>query len=277
MADDVPAPSAIRRRFRAARIEAALTGPGTAIILGGLLLAAVGAYVAGLRGMLAPDAWIYGLAAGLPVLALKVWGDLYDRDDDAVVWRQVLTDAFGPEMRLDPEVTRQARQAIEFRVRLAEAEAKAGSAARARTAPLVARLDGWLDAIVRLAREVSTQRGEASFQSSLATRARSRQGEVKARAGTAGDDDLARQLEATAQGLGAQIASAEGFSRHAEGGLLRLEHAVAAFGAACSQLVLDLLRGDGSAAGLAPTMTAEIGMIERDIARLGAEAPREGE
>jgi hypothetical protein len=173
-------------------------------------------------------------------------------------------------MRLDPEVTRQARQAIEFRVRLAEAEAKAGAAARARIAPLVARLDSWMDAIVRLAREVSTQRGEASFQSGLASRARQRQDEVRARAGTAGDADLAWQLAATAEGLGAQIASAEGFSRHAEGGLLRLEHAVAAFGAACSQLALDLARGVGSTPGLAATVTSEIGLIERDIVGLGA-------
>jgi hypothetical protein len=273
MADDRPAPSAVRRRFRAIRTEAALTGTGTAVLLAGILLAAVGAYVAGLRGLIAPGAWAYGLAAGLPVLGLKVLGDLYERDDDAALWREALAAEFGPDMRLDPEVTRQARQAIEFRVRLAEAEAKAGSAARARIAPLVGRLDGWMDAIVRLAREVSTQRGEASFQSSLAARARSRQGEVQARAGAADDAELARQLAATAEGLGAQIASAEGFSRHAEGGLLQLEHAVAAFGAACSQLALELSRRDGSGADLATVMAAEMGRIERDIDRLGAPPP----
>jgi hypothetical protein len=275
MAEQGSQAAGVRRRFRASRIEAALTGPGTALILGGLLLAAVGAYVLERRGVLVPGAWAFGLAAGLPVLVLKVLGDLFDRDDDAAIWRDVLAAEFGPDMRLDPEVSRQARQVIEFRARLAEATARARPEARRRIAPLVPQLDPWIDGIVRLAREVSTQRSEAQFQSGLASKARSRQDQVQARAGSVPDAGLARQLSDTAAGLGAQIASAEGFSRHAEGGLLRLEQSVAAFGAACSQLSLMLAQaGDADALpALAASMAEGTRMVERDIARIGSQVP----
>jgi hypothetical protein len=275
MTSDGSQASGVRRRFRRYRTEAALTGPGTALILGGLMLAAVGAYVLERRGVLVPGAWVWGLLAGLPVLVLKVLGDLFDRDDDAAVWREVLAAEFGSDMRLDPEVSRQARQVIEFRARLAEATARARPEARRRIAPLVPQLDPWADGIVRLAREVSTQRSEAQFQSGLASKARSRQDQVQARAGTVPDAGLARQLSDTAAGLGAQIASAEGFSRHAEGGLLRLEQSVAAFGAACSQLSLMLAQaGDaGAVPALAASLAEGTRMVERDIARIGSQVP----
>lgn len=266
MTTGLPGGSGLRRRLRAARIEAALTGPGTALILGGMILVAVLVYVLETRGLMRPGAWLIGLAAGLPVLALKVVFDLSDRADEADLWREVLAAAFGPEMRQDPEVSRQARQAIEFRARLADAEAKAGRAARARIAAFVPRLDPWLEAIVRLAREICAQRGEVTFQSGLATKARSRRAEVEARAGRAGDADLAAEMAATLSGLGAQIASAEGFSRHVETGVLRLEHSVAAFGSVCSNLTLLLAREAGATGDIGTRIGQEIEAINLQIA-----------
>jgi hypothetical protein len=275
MAPQALPPSSVRRRFRALRIEAAITSPGSAVILGGLLLTAVGAYVLEQRGVLAPGAWVYGLAAGLAVLGLKVLGDLFDRDDEAIFWRDALAAEFGPDMRLDPEVSRQARQVIEFRARLAEAEARARPDARRRIAALIPRVDLWMDAIARLAREVVTQRSEAQFQTGLASKARSREGQVRARASSVPDARLAQQLSDTAQGLAAQIASAEGFSRYAESGVLRLEQSVAAFGATCSQLVLMLARDDGPDAAAAVTATLDAGLstVRRDIELVAAHIP----
>jgi hypothetical protein len=256
--------------MNAARIEWALTGTGTALLLGGVIIVSVLAYIAGERGMMRPEAWVYGLAAGLGVLVLKVVGELLERGEEAGLWRDVLTAEFGPDMRQDAEVSRLARQVIEFRVRLADAHAKAEAAERRRIAPNLSGLDVWIDGIVRLAREVSALRAEASFQSGLATRARSRRKEVQGQATGSTDHELARQMERTVEGLGAQIATAEDVSRFVESGLLKLEQSVAAFGAACSQLVLALKRGFGTdgVTDIGTKMADEIGVIERQIAMI---------
>lgn len=268
-----PGLPALRRKLRAARIEAALTETGTALLLGFVLVAAAAAYVAGLRGLVLPSAWAIALGAGLPVVAGKMALDALDRSGDAARVRQVLSEAFGPDMAQDTELSRQARMVIEFRARLAEAEAKSGSVGRRSVAGLVLHLDRWLDGMVRLAHEIAAHRGEASFQSGLAARARC--SEISARL-TGADPFLVAQLQATQEGLIAQIAAAEGYARFVESGRLKLEQSVAAFGAVSGE-VGRALSGAGtaqSATALFQRIGEEVGVVERQIARIAAqEAP----
>lgn len=270
-----PGLPALRRKLRAARIEAALTQTGTALLLGFVLVAAAAAYVAGLRGLVLPSAWAIALGAGLPVVAGKMALDALDRSGDAARVRQVLSEAFGPDMAQDTELSRQARMVIEFRARLAEAEAKSGSVGRRSVAGLVLHLDRWLDGMVRLAHEIAVHRGEASFQSGLAARARARCSEISARL-TGADPFLVAQLQATQEGLIAQIAAAEGYARFVESGRLKLEQSVAAFGAVSGE-VGRALSGAGtaeSATALFQRIGEEVGVVERQIARIAAqEAP----
>ena len=79
----------------------------------------------------------------------------------------------------------------------------------------------------------------------------------------------------TGAGLDAQVREAEGFGRIAEDGVLRLENAVAAFGAASSQRVLDLARAqglDGSAVTDA-RIGAAITAVETEARALGSPPP----
>jgi hypothetical protein len=260
--------AALRRRFRAARIERAFTGVGTAVITGGVIIAATTAYVLQSWDMLRTGTWAWALAAGLSVLVLKIAADLFDREDDADLWRSVLTAEFGEGMRDDADVTRQARLAIEFRVRLATAEARATVAARRLIADLQPRLDSWLDGIVRLARRVAAQRGEARFQSGLASRTAQRIGQIRAQAAGASDQAHAAQLQATADGLTAQMQAAEGLQRFLDSGYLKLENSVATFGTLTSQLVLILSRGaeDGGRGRIDAQIGEEIAAVERQLA-----------
>lgn len=269
-----PGLPALRRKLRAARIEAALTQTGTALLLGFVLVAAAAAYVAGLRGLVLPSAWIIALGAGLPVVAGKMALDALDRSGDGARVRQVLSDAFGPDMARDAELSQQARMVIEFRARLAEAEAKSGSAGRRAVAGLVLNLDRWLDGMVRLAHEIAAHRGEAGFQSGLAARARGRHEEITARLPLA-DPALATQLRATLDGLSAQIAAAESYARFVETGRLKLEQSVAAFGAVSVEIGRSLTGAGslGSATALFQRIGEEAGIVERQIARITQEAP----
>jgi hypothetical protein len=255
----------VRRRLRAARQDAALTGTGTAMVAACVILLTVTGYVLQTWGLLRPGAWAWGLGAGVCVLAGKVALDLFDRSADALHWRSVLSDAFGDGMRADAEVARQARLAIEFRTRLADAEGRADRAALRRIEPELSRLDGWLDGIVELARRVAAQRGEAAFQSGLAARARQRRTEIGAKAGATGDPVLAAQLRQTAEGLEAQIRAAEGYVRSVEASHLRLEHAVGSFGAICSQLAL--LLSESGDADVPAALTNRIGAESADVGR----------
>lgn len=268
MAEGLPTASDLSRRLRTARIEAALTGTANALLLGGTGIAAVACFVAEARGALNPGTWMWVLGSGMIVLAGKVALDLADRAGDDRLWRNLLATDFGTTMREDAAVTTQARMAIEFRVRLALAEARAGRAARARVAALMPRLDGWLDGIVRLARQVSVLRGEARFQSGLALRSRQRRVQIEGSGQSA-------QHAATAAALEDHVAAAEGFARFAEDGLLRLEQAVGAFGAAASQLVLELSRdgADAGHGGLDARIGQEVAAVEVQLARIGQLTP----
>ena len=222
--------SALRGRLMLARIEAALLSPANAVLIGLAGIAAVSCLVAESRDMLNPGTWAMAAGAGAVVLAGKIALDLRDRANDDRLWRALLARSFGEAMRDDAQVTRLARTAIEYRVHLAMAEARAARPARRALIPLLPRIDAWLDGIMRLARQVAALRAESRFYVAMGTRNRQRLSELGAGAGA---------------GLNAQVRAADGFGRTAEDGFLRLENAVAAFGAAVSQLVLDLARAQG--------------------------------
>lgn len=248
--------SALRGGLLLARIEAALLSPANAVLIGLAGIAAVSCLVAESRGWLNPGTWAVAAGAGALVLAGKVALDLRDRAGDDRLWRGLLTRGFGDTMRDDPEVSRLARTAIEYRVRLALAEARAARAAGRALRPLLPRLDAWLDGIMQLARQVATLRADSRFHVAMGARNRQRLAEVGAGQGA---------------GLDAQVRAAEGFGRVADDGLLRLENAVAGFGAASSQLVLDLARAqglDGSAVTEA-RIGAAIRTVESEARALG--------
>jgi hypothetical protein len=235
----------VRMRLVLARIEAALTQVANALILGGTGIAAVICAVAESRGLLNAGTWGVVLAGGLGVLCLKIAADLRDRAADDAVWRAALGQAFGTTMRDDAEVTRLARMAIEYRVRLATAEARAGRAARARLAPVLPRVDVWLTGIVRLARQVAALRADARFHTAMAGRAR----------------------EGAGPGVAAQVRAGQGFGEAATAALARLENAVGAFGAAASQLVLALAHPEVAGPFLTDARIAEeIAAVEAELA-----------
>lgn len=252
--------SSLRGGLLRARIEAALVAPSNAVLIGLAGIAAVSCYVAESRGLLNPGTWAIAGAAGVAVLVVKVVFDLQDKANDDGLWREFLARGFGETMRDDLEVTRQARTAIEYRVRLAMAEAKASRPARRALRPLLPRIDAWLESIIALARQVAALRADSRFHVAMGSRNRQRLSEVGAAAGA---------------GLDAQVRAAEGFGRMADDGLLRLENAVAAFGAACSTLVQDLARAqgvEGSAVNDA-RIGAAITSLETDARALEAPPP----
>jgi hypothetical protein len=264
-----PSGEGLKRKFHLARAEAALTDTATALLIGGTGIAAVLARVAETRDLLNPGTWAWVLLAGGVVTAGKIALDLRDRRRAGAVWRKLLVQSFGPDMRADSEASRLARVAIEFRVRLAEAEAVAPRDARARVDDILPRLDTWVELIVALAREVAGLRGEARFQSGLATRVRSRLAEIEGRLDGTDRTQRARLLE-TARALSAQVRSFDAFNAFVDDGALRLEHAVGAFSAAVSQIVLELSRGQSSGVALNPTMVAEIDALERMLSEYGS-------
>jgi hypothetical protein len=268
-------PSVVRARFRAARTEAALTGTGTALIGSGVGLATLLTWLAEGRGMLQPGTWPLVLGGGAVVLAIKVALDLFDRDDDADLWRLVLTQAFGDDMRSDSDVTRQARLAIEFRTRLAAAEARAGRSARASVALLTRRIDHLLDAIVDLARQSAIERGEARFQTGLSSRSGQRLSQIAAQVATAQDPARARSLQNAAEGLASHVRAVDGLARRVDDSYLRLERAVAALGAVTSETVLNLSRGRpvAEAAKLDAQVAEEIRRIRSELHEGAAALP----
>jgi hypothetical protein len=271
----VTSPWVVRARFRAARTEAALTGTGTALIGSGVGLAALLTWLAEVRGMLQPGTWPLVLGGGAVVLALKVALDLFDRDDDADLWRLVLTQAFGDDMRSDGDVARQARLAIEFRTRVAAAEAKAGRAARRSVTLLMLRIDHLMDAIVDLARQTAVERGEARFQTGLSSRSGQRLTQIAEQVSLSQDPAHARRLQDAAEGLASHVRAADGLARRVDDSYLRLERAVAALGAVTSETVLTLSRGRPvpQAGALDAQVAGEIRRIRSDLVESAVTPP----
>jgi hypothetical protein len=203
--------------------------------------------VLGQRGAIAPNAWMIGLGVGLSVVAAKVVADVLDRDDEPLLMRHALVQAFGDSIANDPDLTRMARQGIEQRVRLSEARARApGPAARALD-PALAEMDGWMDQLIALARLVARYRTDARFQSGMATLVRQRLSTMEARATDAGATAIAPRLRQTAGGLQAQLEASGDFTAHVEGLTLRLEHGLSELGAASARIMLALSQGDSAA------------------------------
>lgn len=262
----------IQRRFRFARVEAALTDTTTALLMGGTGIVAVIAAVAETRGVLNAGTWIWVVIAGAMVTLGKIALDFRDKRKAGTVWRNLLNQSFGEDMRSDGESARLARIAIEFRVRLAEAEAAAPLSAQERIAGVLPRLDQWVELIIELARKVAGLRSEARFQAGLAVRVRSRLAEIEGRMAEVEPAQRARLAE-TAHALAGQVNSFDAFNTFVEEGALRLEHAVGVFSAAVSQIVLELSQGELKGSGLASTIGTEITELESKIEELDQTAP----
>lgn len=248
MAGPSPPALPLRRRLRRLRIEAAVTNLGTAVSGGLVVVVATAAYVLGRRGAIAPDAWLIGLGVGLAVVATKAVADLLDRDDEPTLMRHALVQAFGDSIANDPDLTRMARQGIEQRVRLSQAQARApGPVARALD-PVLAEMDSWLDQLIALARLVARHRTDARFHSGMATLARQRLSSMEARTFDAGTMAIAPRLRQTAGGLAAQLEASGDFTAHVEGLTLQLEHGLSELGAASARIMLAVSQGDIAAA-----------------------------
>lgn len=247
MAARSPSARALRWRLTLARIEASLTATANAVLLGGTGIAAVTCFVAESRGFLNPGTWALVALAGGVVLAGKIALDLRDRAGDDHVWRAALGQAFGTTMRDDPDVTRLARTAIEYRVRLATAEVRAPRASRARLGTILPRVDVWLQGILKLARQVAALRTDARFHTAMAGQSRARRD--------------------AGAGVAAQVRAGDGFGQAADAALRRLENAVGAFGAASSQMVLALSHTELGGPGLTQAQIAmEIASVEAELA-----------
>lgn len=250
--------------MRRARIEAAAFSLTVAAVIALTIILGAAAYVAELRGILRPGAAAAVALVGFAVVAALVILGLFDRSNDASLWRGVLRAHFGGRALRDPEVARQADLAVEFRRRLAEAEAKAGRTGVALVQEPLGALDSWLDGIARLAQRVGGLAEEARFHARLADEARARLCEIETQAALTADAATARQLRATAEGLSGQIRTNERFVHFVHGGHLRLEHAVAALGTITAQLVMALSRGEDpvGSAGLETRIGEEIDALE---------------
>jgi hypothetical protein len=246
MTDGPKAALPLHRRLRRRRVWDALADRGSALALGSVLVLVAAAYVLGVRGVLAPVAWQAGLGAGLAFVVLRALLGLFRRDDDPAVLREVLSAHFGDEIRIDPDVTRLARQAIEQRLQLAAARVAAPTALARAIDGLVPALDHRLDFIAVQARAAASRRGAARFQAGMAQMARQRLSEVT-RIADAGDPDTAATARRAADGLSAQVAASGGVVAHAEDRLMALDHAVAELGTLVAQALLHVSKGDREA------------------------------
>ena len=262
-------PASLRLRLRGVRRQAALTDTTTALLAGGTVIAAAAAFVAEMHGVLAQGVWVWGLVAGLAVTAMKVTVDMVDHSDDADSLRALLVSDFGPDLSGDAETARQARLAIEMRVRLERTAAGSGQMG------LLDATDAWLAVIVRLAGQVARLKGEARFQSGLAVRGRSRLGDLTAQSDGSTDPGMARRLTDTARALTTQIAAQEAFVGFVDDAQARLERAVSGFGAVCSQLALVLARGDTETGPLSQAIAQGITALEAELSAL-AQHPAPG-
>ena len=238
-------PSLRRRLFRR-RLSGTLAGRGTALALGAVLIVTAAAYVLGVRGVLAPVAWQAGLAAGLGFVVLRAVLGLVGQRDDPSALREVLAEHFGPEIRADPEVTRLARQAIEQRLQLAEAQALAPTRLARAVDAILPSLDQRLDVIAAEARAAVTGRGAARFQAGMAQLARRRLTEAT-RIADGAESEASATARKVVDGLTAQVQASGGLVAHAEHRLMALDHAVAEFGTVVAQVLLSLSRGDQAA------------------------------
>jgi hypothetical protein len=246
MADRTETPLPLGRRIFRLRIASALTDRGSGLALGVVILVTAGAYVLGVRGMLSPTAWQAGLLAGAAFVLLRSLLRLFDRAEDPTMLREALASHFGEEIRVDPDVTRLSRQAIEQRLQLSAARNEAPAALARSVDLLLPVLNQRLDRIAVEARAAAAQRGAARFQAGMGQMAQQRLTEVTRIASnqTSSSAEIARRA---ADGLTAQVAATGGLVAYAEDRLLSLDQAVAEFGTVVARALLALSKADGSA------------------------------
>lgn len=239
-------PLPLRRRLFRRRIEAALTDRASGLAIGAVILVSAVAYVLGVRGQIAPDAWQTGLLAGGAFVVLRAVLRLFSRIEDPTLLRDVLSQHFGAEIRADPDVTRLSRQVIEQRLQLATARAEAPAALARSIDALIPALDQRLDLIAIEARATASRRGAARFQAGMSQLARQRLTEVTRIADSA-EPGRAETARKAADGLSAQVEASGGLVAHAADRQIALDHAAAEFGTIVAHALLALSKGDRAA------------------------------
>lgn len=232
----------LARQFRNLRREAVLLAPGTALVLGMSALAMLATWQAAELGLLLPASTLWVAAVGLAAASIKLVFDLRDRSRDPVLWRDLLLEIFSPDAIEDPEIRRLALQAIDLRVHVAEAEAKAEDQARTVMASTMPALDRLTGTIARLITRLDAARRESAFQKGLATSARDRLAQLQSQQQVALDGEFRQLIERAMDGLKSQVVAFHRIDLVAESGHLKLEHAVAVLGTICAQVMLVLNR-----------------------------------
>ena len=220
---------------------------GGALGLSAVLAAA--AYVAQVRGLMAPGAWMAGLGAGVLWVVVAA---LVPRPMDDEMARGVLLAAFGADVGRHPETARPVRALIEPRLRLAEAVARhpvgtrieagieAGIEARIE-ARIEAGVDGQIARLVPVAQKAAQHRLGLQFHAAMASAAGQRlDGHNLKERGPEGHGPEGRGLEG-------QRAATGDMARHAEAARVALEQEVAAVSALVARVTLALVQGDQAA------------------------------
>jgi len=192
-------------------VRTVLLSPLSGGALGLSAVLAAAAYVAQVRGLMAPGAWMAGLGAGVLWVVVAA---LVPRPMDDEMARGVLLAAFGADVGRHPETARPVRALIEPRLRLAEA----------------------------VARHPVGTRIEAGIEAGIEAR-------IEARIEAGVDGQIARLVpvaqKAAQHRLGLQFHAA--MARHAEAARVALEQEVAAVSALVARVTLALVQGDQAA------------------------------
>lgn len=217
----------LRRAVRQADLVEALLSPISGAALGLSAVISAAAFVAGLRGLIAPNAWIAGLVAGAVwVLISAIGAGLFSRRMTPETARAILMESFGEDVGRQSDVARPVRAAVETRIRLAEAAEKAPAGLRSPVARIEAAADNLMTALVPLAQGLAAQKGGLQFHSGMASAAQQRS-------------------DGATPGLTRQIAASRALAEHTASETRRLEDAVAGFASVASELALHLARGQG--------------------------------
>jgi len=239
----------LRRAVRRAQVRTVLLSPLSGGALGLSAVLAAAAYVAQVRGLMAPGAWMAGLGAGVLWVVVAA---LVPRPMDDEMARGVLLAAFGADVGRHPETARPVRALIEPRLRLAEAVARhpvgtrieagieAGIEARIE-ARIEAGVDGQIARLVPVAQKAAQHRLGLQFHAAMASAAGQRlDGHNLKERGPEGHGPEGRGLEG-------QRAATGDMARHAEAARVALEQEVAAVSALVARVTLALVQGDQAA------------------------------
>jgi len=241
----------LRGAVRRADVMAALLSTTTGAALGLSAVLAAAAFVAEIRGLLAPGAWAAGVGAGLAWVAVAALvAGLSKRELTGETAREVMIRAFGLEVGRYPETARPVRALVETRLRLAEAVEAAPAAMSDAARAFETGVDQQIADLIPMAQKAARHRAGLSFHSAMASAA----GQRRDDAGPA---------------LASQRAAAEDLARAAEAERVSLEEGVAALSGLVTRASLALARGQGAEVA---ALTAEI-RARRLAESLGAPSP----